>query len=302
MLGGDNYSFDYGYPERYFALNQLALNLKVPVILWGASVGPFSKDPSYETWAAEQLRKVSRIYAREAFTVDYLKTIGIEENVVRVVDPAFLMEPCEADFPEDILTFCAEGAVGLNISPLIARFRPDNSLDSWEKLTRKIIQQIIDHLNLPIILIPHVTTYSSNPANDDYLFLKKVWEGLTEQEKQRVALLGDNYDAAQTKWLISKLKGFVGARTHATIASLSSAVPTIVIAYSIKGRGIVQDVFNDGEWLIEASDFSPEVLINKLSCLMQKSVEVRTYLNAKAETLRARALLAAQDVRNFLGN
>ncbi|MCI5756225.1 MAG: polysaccharide pyruvyl transferase family protein, partial [Firmicutes bacterium] len=38
---------------------------------------------------------------------------------------------------------------------------------------------------------------------------------------------------------------FVGARTHATIAAYSSAVPTLVVGYSVKARGIARDLFGD---------------------------------------------------------
>ena len=35
----------------------------------------------------------------------------------------------------------------------------------------------------------------------------------------------------------------IGARTHATIAAYSSAVPTLVIGYSTKAKGIARDLF-----------------------------------------------------------
>lgn len=36
---------------------------------------------------------------------------------------------------------------------------------------------------------------------------------------------------------------FIGARTHATIAAYSSLVPTLVVGYSVKARGIARDLF-----------------------------------------------------------
>ena len=40
---------------------------------------------------------------------------------------------------------------------------------------------------------------------------------------------------------------FIGARTHATIAAYSSCVPTLVVGYSIKARGIAKDLFGTDE-------------------------------------------------------
>ncbi len=45
------------------------------------------------------------------------------------------------------------------------------------------------------------------------------------------------------KGYIARCRMFVGARTHATIAAYSSAVPTLVLGYSIKSRGIAADIF-----------------------------------------------------------
>jgi polysaccharide pyruvyl transferase WcaK-like protein len=52
-----------------------------------------------------------------------------------------------------------------------------------------------------------------------------------------------NIGARQVKWVISKCRYFIGARTHATVAAFSTGVPTISIAYSKKARGINRDIF-----------------------------------------------------------
>ncbi len=42
---------------------------------------------------------------------------------------------------------------------------------------------------------------------------------------------------------ISMCRYFVGARTHATIAAYSCKIPTLVLGYSVKSKGIAQDLF-----------------------------------------------------------
>jgi colanic acid/amylovoran biosynthesis protein len=46
------------------------------------------------------------------------------------------------------------------------------------------------------------------------------------------------------------LEMFVGARTHATIAAYSSCVPTLVVGYSVKARGIARDIFGSEENMV----------------------------------------------------
>jgi colanic acid/amylovoran biosynthesis protein len=51
------------------------------------------------------------------------------------------------------------------------------------------------------------------------------------------------FNASQIKYVISNLRFFIGARTRATIAALSSGIPTVSIAYGVKAKGINKDLF-----------------------------------------------------------
>ncbi|HMK47167.1 MAG TPA: polysaccharide pyruvyl transferase family protein, partial [Methanocella sp.] len=41
-VGGDNYTLDYGVPRLFTGLDDLVIARKKPIVLWGASIGPFS--------------------------------------------------------------------------------------------------------------------------------------------------------------------------------------------------------------------------------------------------------------------
>ena len=49
-VGGDNYSLDYGIPKKFTDLDEMALERGKKLVIWGASVGPFDKDPEYERY------------------------------------------------------------------------------------------------------------------------------------------------------------------------------------------------------------------------------------------------------------
>jgi colanic acid/amylovoran biosynthesis protein len=92
----------------------------------------------------------------------------------------------------------------------------------------------------------------------------------------RVIVLGDNYNASQTKYVISQCDYFIGARTHSTISSLSSGVPTLSIAYSPKAYGINQKIFGHTNYVIPISSLSGGALLEKFNLLRhdrQKVVE-----------------------------
>jgi polysaccharide pyruvyl transferase WcaK-like protein len=51
----------------------------------------------------------------------------------------------------------------------------------------------------------------------------------------------------ELKGYISQYKMLITARTHASIAGYSSCVPTLVLGYSIKSKGIATDLFGTYE-------------------------------------------------------
>ncbi|MDP4120717.1 MAG: polysaccharide pyruvyl transferase family protein, partial [Bacillota bacterium] len=66
----------------------------------------------------------------------------------------------------------------------------------------------------------------------------------------RVVLILETYNAPQVKGVISQCELFIGARTHATIAAYSTTVPTLVLGYSVKAKGIARDLFGDEKGLV----------------------------------------------------
>ncbi|HMK45464.1 MAG TPA: polysaccharide pyruvyl transferase family protein, partial [Methanocella sp.] len=115
-VGGDNYTLDYGVPRLFTGLDDLVIARKKPIVLWGASIGPFSTMPDYERYMSSHLKKVTGIFARESATVQYLKDIGVADNVYPVGDPAFLMDPIKPTGIDDEMPI-EKNAIGINLSP-----------------------------------------------------------------------------------------------------------------------------------------------------------------------------------------
>ena len=299
MLGGDNHTFDYGRPDWFFRLDDYVFGRGKPVVLWGASVGPFSTCPDYERRAAECLRRVALICARETATVEYLDSIGVHDNVSLVADPAFLLEPQRpTDLPRELEAALSQGCVGLNLSPLVARFR--GCTDAvWLSHASAIVNYITRELAVPVVLVPHRTSCINREGVQDYGFLKRV---LAESgcDPCEIVLLGPGYNAGQTKWIIGQMRAFVGARTHSTIAALSSFVPTLSIAYSQKAKGLVQDIYGDHEWLIETPDLTAELLSSQMAKMLSLRSQITEHLKERVPTMISRARSAGSLVRELI--
>ncbi len=294
-LGGDNFSLDYntGLPRRQFAAAEVALRSGRPMIIWGASVGPFSKNPEYEKVAVALLKRISLITVRETVSRDYLASQGVVDNVRVVADPAFVMEPIKPRLEPDLSQVLDGPCIGLNLSPLLGVYLDDPR--EWPERAKRCLQAIDQSVDLPVVLVPHVMCSTRN----DHTFLSGLRAQLS-RTRNPVYLVGSHYNAPQIKWIISRLSLFVGARTHSTVASLSSCVPTISIGYSVKAKGINQDIFGHLDWLIEVNDLEPARLAEAVVRLVSEAESLKTQLQEKMPAYQARAWLGGKYVREVL--
>jgi len=294
-VGGDNYSLDYGIPKLFTDLDDIAIQKGKPIILWGASVGPFSAMPDYEQYMSDHLQKVTGIFARESATIDYLKGIGVTENVYPVADPAFLMDPIKPEGIENVLPLDEE-AIGLNLSPLMAKYVTGGDLDAWTKRAASIIENVARKTEMPIYLIPHVT----NPGSNDHEFMQQALS-LIKDQSGNITLVPPKYNAAETKWIISQMTFFAGARTHSTIAALSSGIPTLSFAYSIKAQGINRDIFGHTNYCMGPSDLEAEGVTSRITSMLNDSPAIRNDLAGRIPELQRAALSAGIKLKDLIG-
>lgn len=297
-VGGDNYSIDYGsIPVTFTSLDDLVLRHKKPLVIWGASIGPFSAIPDYEKYMSDHLQKVTGIFARESATMDYLKGIGVTENIYHVADPAFLMDPVKPKGIEDVLPIDEE-AIGLNLSPLMARYVTGGNLEVWTIMAASIIDGVAQKTGMPVYLIPHVTNPASN--DNDYKFMQRALS-LIKDRNYDINLVPPNYNATETKWIIGQMAFFAGARTHSTIAALSTGVPTLSFAYSIKALGINRDLFGHTNYCMEPNDLGTEAVADRVTSMLNETATIRRDLAKRIPVAQKAALSAGMGLKHLIG-
>ncbi|MFC1630196.1 polysaccharide pyruvyl transferase family protein [Patescibacteria group bacterium] len=293
-VGGDNYSLDYTKPKFFTDLDDLVLSKKKPMIIWGASVGPFSKLPHYEEYMKEHLKKITGIFAREALTEKYLTSMGITKNVYKVADPAFLLDsvkPPKDKFNKEIL----DGAIGINLSSLTANFLPNSDLKKWTKDCAKAVQRVVLETRRPVYLIPHVT----GPRSNEYDFSKEILS-LIDEKKDMINLIPDNLNASETKWIISKMHVFIGSRTHSVISALSSGVPALSISYSTKALGINRDFYGNDNFTLEKNRLASDIIVQKTKELIEERATLKNQIDSVLPEIEKRALSAGQHLKSII--
>jgi len=303
-VGGDLYSLDYGIPSLIMAMDRCAMDLGKPIILWGASVGPFEREPHFLPVIINHLGRMSFVVARESVTFEYLTSLGLGKRVILGADPAWalLPEPCDLTpfWPKD----SGEGVLGINISPLLLRYRPAGEPDG--KLLDEIAQfiwYVVVERRLGVLLVPHVIPHNRSAPNNDAAFMAKLFTRREVRDLgEHVQLMDDRLKAPQTKYVISHCRFFIGARTHSTIAALSSGVPTISIAYSVKAKGINRDVFGNDRYVLDAPYVSKESLIERLTWLWNEERNIRHLCAVARDNMIGRARNALRRIVKELGS
>ena len=290
QLGGDNYSLDYGRPWDYIAVDRYLQSQGVPVFLWGASVGPFEKDAEFAPTMYANLKPLNGIFVRETETQAYLARHGVSENVHLVADPAFVMKKTAPADPA-VQGLVSDRTIGINISPLVARFAGASGVDAWREKAAAMIIACGKRTGRPILLIPHVA--SPKPDEDDYTFMQSLKDVVGTQAGVPVEI-APPLGAAELKWLIGRCAAFAGARTHSTIAALSSHVPTLSLSYSVKAIGINQDIFGHQEFCQSVKTIEPEQLATIMAQLVDDGAGVRQFLDDKIPEVQDRSRSAGR--------
>ena len=227
-IGGDNYC--YSSYKEHAIMNKYLNKMGVKTVLWECSVEPSLIDEEMK----KDLEKYSLIVARETISYEALKKVN--NNVIYSPDPAFVMNSEKPD--DNYKLFFEKETVGINISPVVIEYSKHD--DIVLKNVYVLIDYILQNTEYNIALIPHVSWEFTNDT-EILTSIKNHYAG-----NKRIILIPE-MEAKKLKYIISKCSLFIGSRTHATIAAYSSNVPTLVLGYSVKAKGIAKDIFGSYE-------------------------------------------------------
>lgn len=278
-IGGDNYC--YGEQPNWYEIDRRVKAQGKKLVLWGCSIG--EEDMSERK--LEDLKLFDLIVARETLTYDMLKNKGLS-NVRLAADPAFTMEQEQLPLPDG----WQEGnTVGINFSPLV-----------WKrnKSSREAVKELINHIlltsSMTVVLTPHVI----ERGNNDFEVLEQFYKEF--RDTGRVILLPDHLTAIQYKGYIARMRFFIGARTHATIAAYSNCVPTMVLGYSVKSKGIAKDIFNEEKLVLGIEEISSSSkLIHHYDEMIREEDEIKSRLKQTIPNIKQMSYKAVEYLREL---
>ena len=297
-IGGDIYTLSptADYSMSFPKFGDAARRKGIPYLLWGASVGPFTENPNAERAFTKHLKGLSLITARETATVDYLRSLGIRDNVVPCADPAYVVAP---EIKANGIRQGDKFTIGINLSPLSIR-HTDHPEKEAIRAQAKTIEGLIKAFDARIVLIPHVVC-DFNEGDDDCRYLRKIQQAIAPEYQEAVTLLESDPGFVGTKKELVKCDLVIAARMHCAINALAAHVPTILVAYSRKAVGMCQYVYGNGDWVLPLSEFSNEgVLEEKVRCMKNQRSAIRDYLNKRIPEIQKDSYRPMQMLKELL--
>jgi polysaccharide pyruvyl transferase WcaK-like protein len=232
---GDSFSDIYGVKRflKYIAAKMTVHAAGRPLIVSPQTIGPF-KRPWVRRLALASLHRSAAVFARDALSIDFLRSTGFKDPVHLASDVALRL-PYTPPAPR-----AADGPVrvGINVSGLLMNggYTGANMFGltvDYPGLMRRIIARFAAESGCEVHLVPHVIS-ERMPVEDDW----RASEALAQEIPGRIVLAPKFATPSEAKSYIAGMDFFMGARMHACIAAFSSGVPVIPMAYSRKFAGL----------------------------------------------------------------
>lgn len=245
-------------PHRIYRKVYCLKTKNTPLILCSTSMGPFALSGPKRWLVKAALEKYDYLSVRDTITYKYLKDLGID-NVEMIPDTAFALKPCFSERVDEIFEseHIPKGIpfVGFNLGIEFMKFCEKNAIDFVE-ICIKVIGRIRKVYNCSVILIPHQFLYERCNYSDipQYIFelcddrypIKKVWDALDSHDN--IYCLNNVYTCSELKGIIGRSEVFLSNRFHPSVASTSQCVPTAILHYTHKAKGMM-DLIGKAEYV-----------------------------------------------------
>lgn len=298
ISGGDSFTDLYG-PVRFASITDAkhaALEFGRPLVLLPQTYGPYQHERTRAD-AADIVRRAAMCWARDGRSFETLKTLLGDafdpERHRNGVDVAFALVPREpaTPLPQPVAGWLGDQrerpTIGLNVSGLIyndpvAMRERYGFVADYRDVILGFIRRVLAETDANIVLVPHVLKppghYESDPGANE-----SVLAALRDEPDNRIhraaagrvaAVPACADDPGQVKWVISRCDWFCGTRMHATIAGLSTGVPTAAIAYSLKTQGVFETC-GVGDAVVDPRELDTDAVVERLMSLLADREQLR---------------------------
>ena len=278
-IGGDIYTIP-AYrrkKKKYLYYNFLidfcdrAKQRQIPVFVYGASLGPWGSYQKAVDYYVNSLKQYKYIICRENESVEYLRSVGVTDNVSAMCDRAFLVRQSEsADRTK-------KEYIGINLSPLsFKEVYGEVSKDNIRTLVN-IIVEIMDRTNAKVMFLPHVISKVSH--DNDLLFMQQIADNLPKAYRSKTCIADVSGGFLGIKSQLHSCKYIISARMHCAVNAICEGVPAVFLSYSQKSVGMSRYVYGNTKWVVTLAEAE-----QKLLPLIEEMERDHTRISAEIQT------------------
>ena len=311
VSGGD--SFTDMYPDDRIkgvaGCKELVLDCGRPLLLLPQTYGPFEESLDR---ASRIVRRSVACFARDERSFENLKAmLGDEFNPDRHkcgVDMAFGLSlrdpgPKMDGGIRDWIGDTGTSTIGFNPSGLIGNVQGVDRdkygfRSSYRDTVVEFLTRLLDETDARVVLVPHVMS-PVGTTESDLQICKWLERKLGEGASDRIRIGSAELDQCEVKWMISKMDWFCGTRMHATIAGLSTGVPTSTISYSDKALGVFETCGQGGE-VFDPRRLEGGEIVERLMDSYRRRDEIRRSLSDAIQGVKNQAASQMDDIASIV--
>jgi len=303
VVSGGDILADYGEAavKHYFFPIAVAIALHKKVFVFAQSISRY-RDDGLRDFARRYLDRVNLITVRERLSYDYLRELGVAAPLHLTADPAFLLQPCSPERVEEIvqserLSLDSRPLIGLSVSNTVTNWGEGSHENFIREMAETIERLAARYDGSRFLFVPHVI-HRDDSGKDDRSVAREIYHKTACRDRLR--LVEGDYQCDELKGVIGLCDLFIGARTHATIASASQAVPTVALAYSTKAYGIMDDVFDRERCVLSVRELTAEKLSEMAATLLEERERVVRNIDERLTEIRARSTRNGELAKGFV--
>jgi len=293
-----------GIVMNLYAFVSIAVPMLVgtPVVKYAQALGSF-KSIINRTLARFILPRCRLICARGHITLENLKSIGVEENVMLCADGAFTMEDSafwnqETDKITQSDNFFNGNVVGVSLSSVV-----EGKCQSLNIDYKKTMLGFINYLNqygYHVLIIANAARLNSRKTrNNDLMVCQSVYESV--HNPAMVRWYHKEMYAEEIRAYIGKCRFLVASRFHAMIGALEQKVPVLLIGWSHKYQEVL-DMFELGGYAINFSALNLDNLITEFEIFCEHENDIRRKISLNLDSVKTSSRLNIIAVRDILEN
>lgn len=268
-----------------------------PLYTMPQTIGPLRK--TWERWLVKWIiGKMRLLFVRDAISQANLERMGAWHHHCHLMpDVAFALAPAshEQGIPllqENGVTVSSQPLLGVTLINWGAQNHLFTSQHMYETAVSEAIRFFINEYDGHAVLFSQVTGPSA--SDDDRIPAQRVKQLLADMET-RVTFIGGTPTPETLKSAYGQMDVFIGSRLHSNIFALSETIPTIMIQYQPKTRGVVQ-MLGLSSWVIEIENVTGASLIKMTQKLWREQHHVRQQLEEIMPSIIKQASSAADKI------